>query len=435
MSENFKRVVLAVIFIGAVFAGEGRCDELSELKAQLQALTAKVEELEKRQQAKDAEIEAQKEQVAAIVLSQQAKYDELSTKLTEASAKPASLPESLKWAENIKLGGDFRYRYEYIEDDAKNDDQHRNRIRVRLGLDGKVNEDLDFGLRLASGADDPVSTNQTLDSGFSSKDIWLDRAFLDYHGFENTNIIAGKMGNPFVTVGKNQLIWDGDLNPEGGAVKYSFDYNENTSLFTNLGGMWVEENGSDIDQGLFGAQAGVVAKIGEGTLTAGMGYFDYSNLEEELTVYNKGSGFGNTTVATVGGRSYIYDYNLVEAFTSYDFKIGKKAASVYGELVNNIASGVKEDTGWLVGCSYGKVKEKGSWALSYNYRDLEADAVVGAFTDSDFIGGGTNGKGHSFGFEYGLAKNFSTGLTYLMNEKGNAQTDYDRLQLDFQLKF
>ena len=437
MSENFKRVFAAVIFMAGMFASTGKCDELSELKAQLQLLAAKVEELEKQQQAKDAQIAAQMEKVDAIEKQQLAKDAELSTQIAQVAEQKSEMqiPESLKWAEKVKLSGDFRYRYERIDDDTKSDVQDRNRIRVRVGLDGKVNDDLDFGLRLASGADDPVSTNQTLDSGFSSKDIWIDKAYLDYHGFENTNIIAGKMGNPFVTVGKNQLIWDGDLNPEGGAVKYNYSFDEESSLFANLGGMWVEENGSDLDQGLFGSQAGFVTGIGEGSFTAGMGYFDYANLEDGLTAYNKANGFGNTTVASAGGRSYIYDYNLVEAFASYDFKMGETPVSVYGDLVNNVASGVSEDTGWLVGCSYGKVKDKGSWALSYNYRDLEADAVVGAFCDSDFIGGGTNGKGHSFGFEYGLAKNFSTGITYLMNEKGNAQTDYDRLQVDMQLKF
>jgi hypothetical protein len=73
--------------------------------------------------------------------------------------------------------------------------------------------------------------------------------------------------------------------------------------------------------------------------------------------------------------------------------------------------------------------------LGYNYRDLEADAVVGAFSDSDFIGGGTDGKGHMFTAGYAISKNFTTGITYFSNEKGQQETDYDRLQIDFKLKF
>ena len=76
------------------------------------------------------------------------------------------------------------------------------------------------------------------------------------------------------------------------------------------------------------------------------------------------------------------------------------------------------------------------WEASYNYRDLEADAVVGIFSDSDFIGGGTNGKGHRFNFAYQLAKNFEAGLTYFLNERKNTDDDkYRRLQADLIFKF
>ena len=64
-------------------------------------------------------------------------------------------------------------------------DRHRNRIRARLGLGAKVNDEWDLGFRLATGhgevSGDPVSTNQTLDEAFSKKPIWLDQAFFGYH--------------------------------------------------------------------------------------------------------------------------------------------------------------------------------------------------------------------------------------------------------------
>ncbi|MFI4910380.1 MAG: putative porin [Sedimentisphaeraceae bacterium JB056] len=429
---NGKYVSIFVVGLLAVglFAGVSKGDEISELKAQLQQLQDRIEAMEKQQ----------KEQLNAVEKKQEEKDAELSKQIAEVasqkSTQVAEVPDSLKWAENIKIGGDFRYRHEYIDDDTKSDDRNRNRIRARVKIDGKVNDDLDFSMRVASGSEDPVSTNETLDGGFSSKDLWIDRAYLKYHGFKNVDILAGKMGNPFMAVGKNQLIWDGDLNPEGGAMQFDFDLNKDSSMFVNLGGMWVEENSSDVDQSLFGGQIGVVTAMGDGTLTAGMGYFDYGNLEDQLAVYDKEDAFGNTHVTNPDStESYIYDYNLVEAFAAYDFKAGDAPVSVYGDYVKNIASGVQEDTGWLVGLKYGKAKAAGTWDAGYNYRDLEADAVVGAFSDSDFIGGGTDGKGHKFTFNYAIAKNFTTGVTYLMNEKGDAETDYDRLQLDFKLKF
>ena len=108
---------------------------------------------------------------------------------------------------------------------------------------------------------------------------------------------------------------------------------------------------------------------------------------------------------------------------------------MYASGVKNDSVDSGEDTGWFVGASYNKCKDPGSWQLSYDYRDLESDAVLGAFSDSDFIGGGTNGKGHRIGGVYQLAKNVQVGLTYFMDEKGNDEHDYDRLQADFMFKF
>ena len=123
-----------------------------------------------------------------------------------------------------ELSGDFRYRYEYIDDDSAAQVRHRNRIRARLGLDAKINDEWNLGFRLATAeglsGGDPVSTNQTLDGSYSKKTFWLDLAYLNYHPqwVKGLSAIAGKMANPFYMVGKNQLIWDHDLTPEGGAV-------------------------------------------------------------------------------------------------------------------------------------------------------------------------------------------------------------------------
>jgi hypothetical protein len=51
------------------------------------------------------------------------------------------------------------------------------------------------------------------------------------------------------------------------------------------------------------------------------------------------------------------------------------------------------------------VKQLGDWNVSAAYRYLGSDAVLDAFTDSDFGLGGTNTKGFVLGGGYGLAKN------------------------------
>ena len=72
---------------------------------------------------------------------------------------------------------------------------------------------------------------------------------------------------------------------------------------------------------------------------------------------------------------------------------------------------------------------------------LGADPFLyfGFFTDSDFIGGGTDGKGHIFRGSYALTKNVSLGGTLFINERGENSTgspeDYDRLMLDVEFKY
>lgn len=110
-------------------------------------------------------------------------------------------------------------------------------------------------------------------------------------------------------------------------------------------------------------------------------------------------------------------------------------ATLFGDYVNNTAASEK-NSGWLIGCTLNKTKDPGSWEFRYDYRDLDADVVVGQFNDSDFVGGGTNGKGHWFGFTCQVAKNLQAALTYYLDERKNSYEDeYHRLQVDLMLKF
>jgi len=140
--------------------------------------------------------------------------------------------ESSSWVNNLNLSGDFRYRHEYIDDSAKDKTRNRQRIRGRLGLKAKINNDWSAIFRITTGSSDsPTSTNQTLDGSFSSKNIWFDTAYVDWHpqSYDGFNAYLGKMKVPFYKVGKNQLIWDGDLTPEGIAISKVFKINDTTN--------------------------------------------------------------------------------------------------------------------------------------------------------------------------------------------------------------
>ena len=74
----------------------------------------------------------------------------------------------------------------------------------------------------------------------------------------------------------------------------------------------------------------------------------------------------------------------------------------------------------------------------HSTKDLEADATFALFSESDFIGGGTDGKGHIFRGNYSLTKGIALGGTLFVNERGgNAgeSEDFNRLMLDISFKY
>jgi len=353
------------------------------------------------------------------------------------------MAHAANWWETIKVKGDFRYRHEMIDQEGK-DNRSRQRIRARIGLTGKVSDYTTVGVQLATGSSDPVSTNQTLGNGFSTKSIGLDLAYFkathpDLPGFTLT---GGKMKNPIHKAGGFELIWDGDLNPEGGALGWSRDV-DNVTLNLLGGGFWITERSSGDDSWLGAGQGMATFNFNEkkSAVTVGGGYYNFVNAKGFMPFYDAGDAFGNTVMNQVSGNDttevYANDYELFEVFGEVSHKFNEIPVSVAGDFVTNTAADSLE-TAWLVGLKIGKTGQPGTWSLRYNYREVKADAVVGVFTDSDFRGGGTNAKGHELGGNLQLAEHTTLAASYFINKLGLEaanEIDFNRLQLDVQFKF
>ncbi|MDJ0793461.1 MAG: putative porin [Woeseiaceae bacterium] len=339
---------------------------------------------------------------------------------------PAAAQES--WADRIKFKGDTRIRHESIDEDGE-EDRHRMRFRARLGLSARVTDDVNFVFQLATGGDSPVSTNQSFDDGFSTKDIGVDLAYIDWKISDNVNFYGGKMKNPMFRAGSVPLIWDGDLNPEGLAIKFS-----QGGFFGTAAGFSVEERGSSDDSLLYVVQAGYKFKVGDNaSLTAGAGYFAYTETIGNEPFYN-GSSKGNTV--DING-DYVYDYQNTEIFAQFDTKVGDWPLKIYAHATqNNEVS--QEDMGYAFGAKIGSAKTAGASEYSWTYQDIEADAVIGTFNDSDFGGGGTDSDGHILKAKYAVSKKIFIGGTLFINNVDRFQGtehDYSRLQLDVEFKF
>ncbi len=319
--------------------------------------------------------------------------------------------------------GDLRYRNDRTDQDGR-DSRLRHRIRGRLGAYGDVQDDISYGFRFVTGSSDPVSANQTLASGASSKQVNLDLVYLNYKPEGKPySIFAGKYKNQFLSPGKTELIWDGDLTTEGISLNLDFK-----SLFIKAGYLWFEERSSAPDTVLQGVQIGIKKELGSVQLTVGLSYFDYLAIKGNETLFANDEAAGNSTTTSGSVELYNNDYNLLEAFAEVNLQ--ETALSFFFDYVKNTEAST-ENKGWLVGLKYGKKLK-----FNYNYRQIEKDAVVGTFTDSDFLDGGTDGKGHEFGMSYSTSKSSSLSLSHFINKTAvNNGNDYQRTFLDFSVKF
>ena len=105
-------------------------------------------------------------------------------------------------------------------------------------------------------------------------------------------------------------------------------------------------------------------------------------------------------------------------------------------LKNNEAS--DQDTAYSAGIKLGSSSKKYGREFSYAYHDTEKDAVIGAFSDSDFAGGVTDSKGHLIRARYGLMDNVRLGGTFIISKHDSfsgTEKDYNRMQLDLEFKF
>ncbi len=432
-----KGLCCVVVILAGTACSLAKADEVTDLKDQLAA-----------QERQTAEI---KQRIDQLEARQKIKEKAASEKLAEVEKKAAekkdlALPDSLKWVETINLSGDFRFRYEMIDQEGS-PQRDRQRIRARVGLAAKANSEWDVGLRLATGegvkGGDPVSTNQTLGQAWARKPLWLDNAFLNYHpaAVKGLSVTAGKFDMPFYAVGRNQLTWDHDLTPEGGAIRYTLPLSKQTKVTVNGGGFWIVENSAAADPALWGAQGYLEHSLDKSTvLLGGVSFYGFGHLKGAGALNRQWDGttsdkfFGNTSA----GGLFANDYSLVEPFAELGTRFSNLPVSVFGSWVTNTAAeSASEDSGWLVGFKLNKAADPKTWEFAYDYRDVGKDAVVGQFNDSDFIGGGTGGRGHRFNLVYQVAKNVQGSLTYYADTITRTSTDvgYNRFQADVVVKF
>lgn len=343
--------------------------------------------------------------------------------------KKKDAPAKASWTDKIKVKGDLRYRFQFVEaeeTDGTNLSTRKNiqRIRARLGVYADVNEFTKAAIGVRTGKKANTG-NITLSDQFDGLAMSLSLAYLSIAPEKGKYGMAtfGKMKQPWKNT--TDLIWDSDVNPEG--IAYAYDTTiKSTELIGSLGYFRLVEEKAKSDFNMGSAQLGLQQDIGAHTaLTFGGSFYGYDNATEFTDPVLPGN--------------YAVNYRIAEGFIKLAIKdIGPVPFSFFGNYVNNTAISTKNE-GYCIGFKLGNAK-KGSWEAKYDYRDLGLYAAPAYFTDSDFADGGTGVKGHRIKAKYNFAKNLAAGATYIYslrtpNRSLNQDQQFNTLMLDLMVKF
>ncbi len=350
-----------------------------------------------------------------------------------AYAEDGDLP---KWVKTVRLKGDLRLRYQLTTKDETGKeiaDRSRGRVRARIGFGAKVADGVKVGIGLASGGDDPRSTNQSFDDAFSSKGIQLDYAYAEMELANPLTVLGGKFPRKKAIWHPSDLLWDGDINVEGASVALKMG-----ALFLNAGGLILEEEKASSDPSLYVVQPGIKIKMGDLSLKAAFSYYAFGGVKGRSIDHSAGT---NSLIdSTDPASGLLYDYDAIAPAVEVAVKNPMGGAlpytALFGEYVKNSDPSDK-NTGFLVGFKVGekKVKKAKQWQFKYMYRKLEKDAWLDSLPDSDFAGGKTGYKGHEVIAKVGIKKNVVFALDYYMTEEINGSKEESILQSDISFKF
>ncbi len=377
--------------------------------------------------------------------------------ISEDEAASVQGTKVASWIDRITFGGDVRLRQEMLYRHNGTDDRSRQRFRLRLGAELKIDTIL-VGIRLASGTGEHVSTNKSFDNLSAQTPLYIDRAFVQWQG-ENSRwltVTGGRMANPFFTVYSSDLVWDDDLNPEGLAENLAFNLG-GADLFVNLAQIVLDEDSSgklSTDQWLFGQQVGVKANPTTTLQTAvAVTYLNAVNTQDN-TLSQSVCADGNSRQATgtlcpgstTRNANLVNDYNVVHVTASATTKLASLPVAVMGDAVKNTADtqdasgNDTKDGGYQAGVILGKAGDPRTWEAAYFYKEVGTDATLADIADSDFgSDGGTDRKGHIVWAAYNPTKALQVKAKYSTSEVENdtaaTQKDVNRLQIDFSVKF
>lgn len=368
------------------------------------------------------------------------------------------------------------------------EDLQRWRIRARLGLTAQISDSVIAAVRLSTGnTQDRVSTNQTLGQDFNKYSFLVDRAFVKLDPAEWLSASVGRIPNPWFST---DMVWDEDLSFEGVAATVRLPGTARALQPFATAGWFPLRADAPPDtksRSMHGIQVGADWAVNDVTnFRVGLAQYSFNGLEARPDPYdalgNPLSGYGSTTYGSglrskgntlVSTNDFLFDTPTTVADINWGLasrfrpRVLTLAADLgyfdpvhvmlAAEYARNSAFDRKEilrrtglaltdgsDKAYLLRVAVGMpvVKKPRDWQASLGYRHVGSDALLDAFTDSDFGLGGTNMKGYTLAFSYGLDQNTVLGLKWLSASTIDSPTltdgdkfGVDLMQVDLSVKF
>ena len=400
-------------------------------------------------------------------IKEQLRQEVLAQAKTERWGEPGATPD---WLDRIQVEGDVRIRYQtdryaatnlqpsqYFDSEDvtnfagltnSNNDVGRFRTRARLAVTARLNQEVGAGIRLSTGNQNgPVSTSSTAGDPSNRFGAKIDRAYIRYSPFTFLTVDGGRITNPFFST---ELIYAPDMGFDGLAVTVKPDISETVKPFLTAGAFPVRQNAIGSDKIMRGFQLGgqwqpndkfgFRVAVGQYKISnaAGVGLTDRFDPEYNASEYESGFRQRGNTLFRINQDPFVSAapvYGLASDFNVRAVTVSAELAHFdpirimfTGESVVNKAFNVEEvakrvgftgidrrNKGYLYRVTVGqrRIVEPRDWQISFGARKLERDATLDAFSDPDFVLGGTNVRGQVVSLSYGIARNTELGLRFL----------------------
>ena len=386
----------------------------------------------------------------------------------------------------IKFGASVTVRSDTVDVEDQTDlslgDDQESAMRARIRLWAEYREPdapVNGGLRLSAGqTPNPAGSFPRLGNALRPEAFGLDQFYISVRPFENREALAatvGKVPLPFWRgdrgTYRSQMIWDHDISPVGAVLKNTLhkrrkeerEYRvENTLAYFVL---------EDLPEARFGGIVGKTSLVADQLrfhaphVGLALAYYGYDNLNAGLRSPNFTPGQGafvlpgtnafflrpgfqltnNRINYGPGAEGFVRDeFRIWNAIGEVDFalpflrRLGRPQVFLLADYAHNTSVPDDGDGYYLTAGLYGggwSGTRLHPWGVHFTWADVDADATVAAFANSD-LGGGTNYRGWEVGANYRYTRNLLFSATYF-DYDGHPHKDsfVKRLYLDVMWDF